>query len=152
MRLIERPFSDLLRHPKDVASDVEESDVLLHRRDEPDLRLTRADREVERSEAFGALARAFRNLAVHDSAMLTDALSDAFAWLLFLPNEDRLSFVAEFAHAVTAAAELDNYSPVGQLVREWRATAEIHADPKLADRLRRPIEHPLGSPVIAPSR
>lgn len=38
-----------------------------------------------------------------------------------------------------AAAELDNFAPLAQLVDEWRATAEIHADPKLARRLRRPI-------------
>ena len=42
--MTERPFSDLLRHPKEVTNDVENGDVLLRRRDEPDLRLTRADR------------------------------------------------------------------------------------------------------------
>ncbi len=31
-----------------------------------------------------------------------------------------------------AATGLDNYAPVAQHLREWRATAEIHADPRLA--------------------
>ncbi|MBV8162620.1 MAG: hypothetical protein JO265_17010 [Acidimicrobiia bacterium] len=140
MRVIERPFSDLLRHPKEVTSDVEDGDVLLRRRDEPDLRLSRADRETERAEAFGALARTFRNLAAHNAAALDDALDDAFAWLEFLPKTDRRSFVDEFARVVTAAAALDNYAPLSQLLREWRATAEVHADPKLAQRLSRPLE------------
>ena len=32
-----------------------------------------------------------------------------------------------------------HFAPVGQLLREWRATAEIHADPRLARRLRADI-------------
>ena len=46
----------------------------------------------------------------------------------------------EFSRVVAAAAELDSYAPVVQLAREWRATAEVHADPKLARRLRRPLQ------------
>jgi hypothetical protein len=149
MRVIERPFSDLLRHPKDVTSEVDDSDVLLRRRDEPDLRLSRADREFERSQAFSAMARAFRNLASHSPGTLGDALGDAFGWLEFLPVADRRLFADEFARVVTAAAELDNYGPLSQLVLEWRATAEVHADPKLARRLRRPVEAG-GDPVPVP--
>ncbi len=77
VRVTERPFSDLLRHPKDVAGDVDEGDVVLRRRDEPDLWLSRADREADRSEAFAAMGRALRNLAVHSPAALTDSLVDA---------------------------------------------------------------------------
>ena len=151
MRVIERPFSDLLRHPKDVTSEVENSDVLLRRRDEPDLRLSRADREAERTEAFRSMSRAFRNLAVHSPAALRHALGDAFGWLEFLPAADRREFADEFARVVTAAAELDNYGPLSQLVREWRATAEVQADPKLARRLRRPVEAS-GGAIPPPAR
>lgn len=140
MRVIERPFSDLLRHPKDVASDLDAGDVLLRRRDEPDLRLTLANREADRADAFAAVGRALRNLAIHSPIALGDALRDAFPWLEFLPVTDRRVFVDEFSRVVTAATELDNYAPLSQLVREWRATAEVHADPKLARRLRRAID------------
>lgn len=140
MRVVERPFSDLLRRPKEVTNDVEESDVLLRRRDEPDLRLTRADRDAERSLAFVALARTLRNLASHSPKALEGALTDAFPWLEFLPPKDRRSFVDEFAHVVAAAADLDAFGELSQLVREWRATAEIHAEPRLARRLKRPLE------------
>ena len=140
MRVIERPFSDLLRRPRDVTDDVEDGDVLLRRRDEPDLRLSRADREARRAEAFSALGRAMRNLAVHNPGALSDALADAFPWLEFLPARDRKLFLDEFSRVVTAAAAVDNYEPLSQLVREWRATTEVHADPKLARRLRRPLD------------
>lgn len=40
---------------------------------------------------------------------------------------------------MVATAELDNSAPLAQLVDEWGATVEIHADPKLVRRLRRPI-------------
>jgi len=140
MRVTERPFSDLLRRPKDVTTDVEEGDVLLRRRDEPDLRLSRADRDADRAAAFAALGRTLRNLAVHSPKALEDALGDAFPWLEFLPARDRRAFVEEFSRVVVAAAELDNYAPLVRLVREWRATAEVHADPKLARRLKRPLQ------------
>lgn len=150
MRVTEHPFSDLLRRPKAVTEDVEEGDVLLRRRDEPDLRLSRADREAHRAEAFVALGRALRNLAVHNSSALGEALGDAFPWLEFLPAADRQEFLDEFTRVVTAAAAVDNYEPLTQLVREWRATAEVHADPKLAKRLRRPLDAS-GDPVALPA-
>lgn len=140
MRVTERPFSDLLRRPKEVTDDVEDGDVLLRRRDEPDLRLTRADREAQRADTFTAIGRALRNLAMHNPAALNDALGDAFPWIEFLPTRDRSLFLDEFSRVVAAAAAVDNYESLSQLVREWRATAELHSDPKLARRLRRVLD------------
>jgi len=147
--VIERPFSDLLRKPKEVTEDVEQSDILLRRRDEPDLRLSRADREVARADTFSAIGRALRNLAVHNPAALADAMGDAFPWVEFLPQADRRSFLDEFSRVVVAAAALDDYETLSQLVREWRATAEIYADPRMARRLRRAVTA-AGEPVTAP--
>lgn len=149
-RVIERPFSDLLRHPRDVTSDVEEGDVLLRRRDEPDRRLSRADHEAERTAAFAAFGRTFRNLAVHHPDALGEALADAFPWMEFLPGDDRRAFVEEFSRMVAAAAELGTYGRLSQLVREWRATAEVHADPALAARLRE-AKNAGGAPVTPPA-
>jgi Family of unknown function (DUF6247) len=140
VRVFERPFSDLLRHPKDVTDELEDGDVLLRRRDEPDLRLSRADRDASRAEAFAGLGRALRNIAVHSPAVLGEALADAFPWVELLPTRDRQLFLDEFSRVLAAAAAIDDYAPVSQLVREWRATAEVHADPALARRLRRPLD------------
>jgi hypothetical protein len=139
MRVTERPFSDLLRHPNDVSIDVDKGDVVLRRRDAPDLRLTRADRDADRTAAFLALGRTFRNLAVHHPGVLDGALGDAFPWLELLPAPDRQAFVEEFTRVAVAAGDLDVYGPLSQLIREWRATAEIHADPGLAERLRQAV-------------
>lgn len=147
--MIERPFSDLLRKPKEVTDDVEQGDVLLRRRDEPDLRLSRADREAQRADTFAAIGRALRNLAVHSPAAFADALGEALPWIEFLPFADRRLFLDEFSRVVVAAGALDDYEALSQLVLEWRATAEVHADPKLARRLRRAAEA-AGEPVAAP--
>lgn len=149
MRVTERPFSDLLRRPKDVTDDVESGDVVLRRRDEPDLRLTRADREASRADTFTAIGRALRNLAVHHPAALGAALADAFPWMEFLPAVERHAFLDEYSRIVAAAAALDSYEPLSQLVQEWRATAEVHADPKLARRLQRAADAE-GAPVARP--
>jgi len=77
---------------------------------------------------------------VNSPAALDEAVDDAFAWLTFLPKPDRRLFVEELTRTLVAAAAVENFSPVAQLLREWKATAEIHADPKLARRLRTPIE------------
>lgn len=148
MRVIERPFSDLLRKPKEVTDDLEEGDVLLRRRDEPDLRLSRADREAQRADTFSAIGRALRNLAVHSPAAFADALGDAFPWIEFLPVADRRMFLDQFSRVVLAGTAFDNYEALTQLVREWRATAEVHADPKLARRLGEPAKA-IGDPVAA---
>lgn len=149
MRVVERPFSDLLRKPKEVADDVDTSDVLLRRRDEPDLRLTRADRENQRAVTFAAIGRALRNLAVQNPAALASALEDAFPWVEFLPAADRKLFADEFSRVVTAGASLDDYEVVSQLIHEWRATAEIHAEKRLARTLRRAVAA-TGRPVAPP--
>lgn len=151
MRVVERPFSDLLRNPKEVTREVEEGDVLLRRRDEPDLRLSRADRDEHRATALAALGRTLRNLAMHNPKSLQEALRDAFSWMELLPAADQRLFADEFSRVAAAASELDSYASLVQLLREWRATAEVQADPKLARRLRRPLEAD-GGPVSEPPR
>ncbi len=150
MSLVERPFSDFLRQPKDVVAELEDHDVLLRRRNAPSLRLSQADRDDDRSEAFEALARLLRNLAVHSPVALDEAVDEVFAWLTFLPKADRKLFIEELTSTLVGAAAVENYAPVSQLLREWRATAEIHADPKLARRIRTPVEA-AGDSVVAPA-
>ena len=151
MEVTERPFSDLLRQPNDVIAELADHDVLLRRRSAPALRLSRADRVEDRSEAFEALARMLRNLAAHNPSALGAAAPDAFAWMTLLPEPDRVLFVDQLTQTLLAAASVDNYWPVAQLLREWKATAEIHADPALARDLREPIDA-TGDPVSTPAR
>lgn len=140
MTVVERPFSEFLRRPKDVVAELSDHDVLLRRRNAPALRLSRADRDDDRFETFDALARLLRNLAVHSPAALDGAVDDVFAWVTFLPHADRRLFIEELTRTLVGAASIESYSPVAQLLREWTATAAIHADPTLARRLRKQIE------------
>ena len=138
MQSIEHQFSDLLRRPKEVAADVDKADVVLHRREQPDLRLTRADRESEKQQTLVALGRAFRSIADRHPAALEEGLYDALPWIKFLPEDDRKEFMKEVSGFFAAAADLNSYGELALLLREWRATAEIHSDPKLAFRLKSP--------------
>lgn len=152
MRVVERPFSEFLRQPNEVVAELVDHDVVLRRRNAPALRLSQADRDDDRSEAFEALARLLRNLAVHSpAANFEQAVLEAFGWSTFLPKRDRRAFVEELTMTLVGAAQVENFAPVAQLVREWKATAEIYADPSLARRLRRPIA-PDGDAVPVPSR
>jgi hypothetical protein len=58
-------------------------------------------------------------------------------WAAFLPTHDRQVFKAQLAQALAASTQ--DSAEVQQLLREWRASAEIHADPELAAALQRPI-------------
>lgn len=139
MHVIEHPFSDLLRKPNEVVKDLAYGDVVLRRRGAPALRLTRVDRDEERAIAYAMVGRTLRNLAVGQSDAVGQSLLDEFPWTSFLPGDDREEFVRQFTRMVVAAAEVDNFAPLTQLVEEWRATAEIHSDPKLASKLRQPV-------------
>jgi len=108
---------------------------VLRSRDAPSLRLTFDDRDRERSDAYAMVGRTLRNLALHQPDALAQAIADEFAWTGYLPEADRAEFVGEFTRVVVAAAELDNFAALGQLLNEWRSTAEIHSDPNLAGRL-----------------
>lgn len=150
MRVVERQFSDFLRQPNEVVAELEKHDVLLRRRGAPALRLTQADREDARADTVLAAARMLRNLAVHSAPAFESALEDGFPWAAFLPPRERAAFTTELTRALVACADLRDFTPVAQLLREWRATAEVHADHALAGRLREPITTE-GEPVVPPS-
>ncbi len=150
MRVIERPFSEFLRQPNDVVAELVDHDVVLRRRNAPAVRLSDAGRDEERDEAFDALARVVRNLLAHNPSNLDSTIDEVFPWASFLPRQDHTTFVDELTQTLVAVSTIDNYAPVGQLLREWKTTAEIHADPRLARRLRRRVDAD-GPPVPAPA-
>ena len=140
MEVVERPFSEFLRHPREVVAELAEHDVVLRRRNAPALRLIRADRHSDRTQVLESTARLLRNIAAHSPDALSEALLDAFAWAKFLPSSARDHFAEELTQTLLAAATVDVYAAVAQLVREWKATAEIHADPELLRQLTGPVQ------------
>ncbi|WP_143047049.1 DUF6247 family protein [Amycolatopsis xylanica] len=143
-------WSELQRDPKSVAALADSGDVRVRRRDGAALLLTREDRASSAAEGAVSAARALRNVLAHLPAdIAAKALLDEFPWVDVLPEEERAQFVSDFARAFQASAELGQWSVLEQTVREWRSTAAIHADPKLARRLSEPLGDDLG-PVAPP--
>ncbi len=58
-------------------------------------------------------------------------------WVRFLPTEDVRAFVLELVDTLQAADALANIAPVVQVITEWQHTAEVHANPELAARIRK---------------
>ena len=61
------------------------------------------------------------------------------SWVAVMPECDRRLFAEEMSRLLAEAAETDDFTLVQQVLREWRATADIHADPVLARRLSGPL-------------
>jgi hypothetical protein len=140
-------WSSFQRDARRVADQAMESDVLLERRDGPDLVIGTAERREELVESVDVLTRLL-SAVIRDPAML-GRLSDpsVLPWLAFLPVRDRETFATEFVTTTAAAIDLGTLAPVSLLLQEWKTTALVHADPRLAAAMRR--EH-LGSGEIVP--
>jgi hypothetical protein len=142
MRSLEVPFSELLQRPKDTVAKLEGSrsrSLRLRRRDAEDLTLTTAAQAEQDSAMVSVTTKMFVALMRHDEAarfLVIDIMPEAFPWVRYLPTEDVRAFVLELVDTLRAADALENFAPVVQVITEWRHTAELHADPELAARIR----------------
>jgi hypothetical protein len=92
-----------------------------------------------------------RNAVAHlDPAAAAAVLDAEFPWVDVLPDVDRAAFLAQFVRAVEVSAELGNWSPLATVIREWKATAAVFADPVLLAGLQQPVDRDLGA-VPAPA-
>jgi hypothetical protein len=143
-------WSELQRDPKSVAAMADSGDVRVRRRDGATLLLTREDRVTAADEGSFAAARALRNVLAHlPVEVAAAALADEFPWLDLLPAAELAEFVADFTRSTQISAELGRWSVLAQTIREWKATAAIHADPSLLSDLTRPLTDDFG-PVPGP--
>ncbi len=140
-----------MRHPNEVVAELENSDVVLRRRSAPALHLCCADREDARSDALSGITRLFRHLSLHHPAAVGTSLRDAYPWTEYLPDEEREQFVEELAREFAAAASIRDFKAVAQFLREWKATAEVYADPELLRILSGPVEITHGGRVPRPA-
>jgi hypothetical protein len=144
-------WSELQRDPKSVAALADSGDVRVRRRDGAALLLTREDRVTAAGEGAVAAARALRNILEHLPVdKISEALGDEFPWLGLLPPGDLPAFVADFVRAAQVSAELGQWSVLAQIVREWKATAAVYADPTLTRQLTGRLGDDHG-PVPAPA-
>lgn len=134
-------WSELQRDPKSVAALADEGDVRVKRRDGASLLLTREDRVSSAAEGAVTAARALRSVLAHlTPEEASDVLTDEFPWVKRFSQEERIEFVTDFVRAFRASAELGEWSELAQVVREWRNTAVILADPVLSKALTEPID------------
>lgn len=136
----EATLTDFLRDPNAVVERLQLTDVVLHRRNDEDLRLSLDSRSeaIETSvEVVGRLLlSALADRAVRERLR---ASVNAIPWLKFLPERESDAFFEDFFRTAEGAADLGVMAPLGRVLREWRATAAIYADPMLAQELRRPV-------------
>lgn len=141
-------FSDLLQQPTRVASAVEERGrVVLHRRNAPDLVLSRATDLAELGSFARLLAQMVRHLPAEE---LAETVAAALPWTRYLGEDGRTEFVTELPAVIQECEELATFAPLETCIASWRSTAAILADPELTERLTRPIPNPLGTPVLPP--
>lgn len=141
--LQEVTFSDLLQRPNETVEKLKAADrraLRVHRRGaEDDLILTTAARATQDGEVVDVATRFLRAVLsnpVMRSQHLLDILPQVFPWTRFLTPEDHLTFAQELIDVMDASADLASPAPVLQLIRQWRHTAEIYADPELLAALK----------------
>lgn len=143
---VEVQWSELQRDPKGVAALADRGDVRVRRRDGAALLLTREDRADSTAEGAVTAARALRNVLAHmEPEAAAAALIEEFPWSDALPERDRAQFVTDFVRAFQASAEMGQWTLLSQTVREWKATAAVHADPDLVKQLSGPLDDDFGA-------
>jgi len=138
--VLEATWSDFLRDPKTVTDRLDEVDVVLHRRDGEDLYLLTEARHEAAQDSIAIISRMLASVLQEGAVRRRLAGDAAMPWLRFLPAPDRVQFATEFIETAIASADLGTLAPLSTLIAEWRNTALVHADPRLAAALGRP--HP----------
>lgn len=64
-------------------------------------------------------------------------LPAGFAWLKHLDAEEQAEFFSDLLKAVLTAQQMGHWMPVGELIEEWKATANIRADPLVMEALEK---------------
>jgi hypothetical protein len=142
-------WSDIARNPREVAATVErEGEARLERRGEGQaFVLMTATRFTASRSGVRMVERLLRNAIAHSIQLgdLDSLLLDTFPWLRFIPESHRSDFGNEFVNTFEACAELDVWTPLQRMMREWKATAAVYADPQLSAKLKGPFEDDLGT-------
>ncbi|MGW5703823.1 hypothetical protein [Amycolatopsis japonica] len=149
-------LSELSQHPRQVVRKLQSSatrSVRIRQRDkdQQDLILVSADRADQVIAGASATTKMFIELMKHNGQavmLATEVLPAAFPWVRYLPKVDVQAFVVELVDTLERADSLGNPAPVANLVAAWKSTAEVHADPELAEILAQDVED--FGPVPAP--
>lgn len=138
MSLVEHTFTHMLRNSGEVLAEVEHRDIVLRRRDGQDLFLGLRSREESVREALGVLARLLLAASVDPDTRrrVASALAASLPWTNFLPEDERDEFFEALTSTAATCVDVNTFDPLAHLIDGWRTTAEIHANPDLAEFLR----------------
>lgn len=136
----EVPFSDLQLHARETVARLKATrgrSLRLRRRDDDDLMLTTASRAEQEHAMVSAATRMFVALMQRDDGarLLAEVAPVAFPWVRFLPDDEVHEFAAELVRTLEASDAVENPAPVVQVIGAWQSTAEVYADPNLAEVL-----------------
>lgn len=134
------PYSSFLRGPSQILPSLTDADVILERRDEENLILTRAERFEATATGLRFAARSLAILARRHREPAEEALAEELPWLTWLPEEERLTCVRELLADLMAGADTGLLIPFARNLASWRSTAEAWSDPELARELLGPFE------------
>ena len=134
------PYSSFLRGPSQVLPSLADADVILERRDEENLVLTRVERFDAVATGLRIAARSLAILARRHRDLAEEALAEELPWLTWLPDEERPTCVRELLADLVAGAETGLLVPFARNLASWRSTAEAWSDPRLARDLQGPFD------------
>ena len=150
MQVIERTFSEFLRQPKEVVADLADHDVVLRRRNAPDLYLSLAASDISRAKTIECLARLLCKISADSPEAMDDAIEAAFPWVEFLSADGRREFAEDLTRTILACASVQNFRQVDLTIDSWENTAEILSDPELTALLSGPFTITHGGRVLPP--
>lgn len=76
---------------------------------------------------------------------------DGLRWLAHLDEDDMDAMLKDVAEALCAQTGAQRRSQIAYALWDWKATAEVQADPDLRRRLSEPIVSVSGEPVPIPT-
>ncbi len=115
MPVKESTLSEFLLHSGRVLPEVEEGEILLHRRDGEDLILITR----RQNEALHATARIFFALSTGDER----AVDSVLPWLVFLSESDRAACIRELREVGAASLHTGRLARLAETLYAWEATA-----------------------------
>ncbi|MEU2031655.1 hypothetical protein [Nocardia amamiensis] len=146
------PFSDLIRKQTSVFPALADADVILERRDAENLVLSRSERFEAKETALRLLARTIAIIARSNRGLAEEVFAEELPWLKWLPDTGRAEAAAELLDQLIAGADTGLFTPFARDLVAWQHTAEIYAQPELAQRLAGPFDPSDFSEVSRPGQ
>jgi hypothetical protein len=139
----ESTLSEFLQHSGRVLPQIEDGEILLHRRDGEDLVLM----THRQSQALRTTAEAFFALSTGQDA----AIEAVLPWIALLSSSNRAECVRELREVGTASLHTGQLSRLAETLYAWEATAlATWDDRRTRERLGEQTEDPVDLP--RPSR